>query len=462
MKQVWSIARLTFREGIRMRVVLVFLIVLVFLVLRMPFALRGDETLAGRLQNFLAYSLGALSLMLSVATVFFSCATLSNEFRDRSLHMVVTKPVSRFQILLGKWLGVNLLNLLILLLCGGAIYGLAYYVRTRPAEFVRDRYVVRDVVWTARAVATPAVPVEEITERAERRVREMRETGEIAPGQEHHALNEQVKEGIQRWRLVPAGYSTRFRFENLTPPETDDAIFQIRYKIIGQPLPPDEMLTVGFRFIDPETNMPLGMGEFKEQRSTNVHQFLVRAQPVIKDGVAILEVTNPMVDRGTGILFDGTRSLLLLYRVASFEQNYLHALLLIIMRLALLSALGVFFSVFVSFPVACLCTGSIYVMCLGLPFWLDSIGADITGSLPSIDPFGTWGPAIRSFLVPAVKFLFPNFGRFDGAEPLIQGEYISPVLIGQCFMHTVLYGGLILLGLGWLIFERREVAEVQV
>jgi len=177
MRRALAIARLTFAEGVRMRIVLVFLILLVFLVLRMPFALRGDDTLTGRLQNFLAYSLGALSLLLSLATVFFSCATLTNEIKERSLHLVVTKPVTRFQILVGKWLGVMLLNLLIVALCGGAIYGLAYFIQSRPEQFERDRLQVRDVVWTARLAARPTVPQEEIVQEAARNVQERIDRG---------------------------------------------------------------------------------------------------------------------------------------------------------------------------------------------------------------------------------------------------------------------------------------------
>lgn len=138
MKRVWAIAWLTFQEGIRMRIVLVFLIVLGVAVLRLPFALKGDETLSGRLQTFLAYSLGALSVFLGLATAFLSCATLTNEIRTRSLHLVVTKPVTRFQILAGKWLGVNLLNVLMLALSGATIYGFAVYIKNQPELFVRD------------------------------------------------------------------------------------------------------------------------------------------------------------------------------------------------------------------------------------------------------------------------------------------------------------------------------------
>ena len=177
MRRVLAIAWLTFFEGVRMRIVLVFLVVLAFLVLRMPFALRGDETLTGRLQSFLAYSLGALSLLLSLATVFFSCATLTGEIKERSLHLVVTKPVSRFQILVGKWFGVNLLNLLIVVLCSGAIYGFARFIRSRPEQFERDRLQVRDVVWTARVAASPTVPTKEIATAAAEDVQQRLQRG---------------------------------------------------------------------------------------------------------------------------------------------------------------------------------------------------------------------------------------------------------------------------------------------
>ena len=49
MKPILAIGRLAFWEGIRMRIVLVFIVVLIFVVLRLPFALRGDETLALKL-----------------------------------------------------------------------------------------------------------------------------------------------------------------------------------------------------------------------------------------------------------------------------------------------------------------------------------------------------------------------------------------------------------------------------
>ena len=49
MGRALAIARLTFWEGIRMRIVLVFLAVMLLFLVVMPFWAKGDETLAGRL-----------------------------------------------------------------------------------------------------------------------------------------------------------------------------------------------------------------------------------------------------------------------------------------------------------------------------------------------------------------------------------------------------------------------------
>lgn len=462
MSRVLAIARLTFWEGVRMRIVLVFLIVLVMLVLYMPFALRGDDTLAGRLQQFLSYSLWALSMFLSLATIFFSCSTLSNEFKQRSLHMVVTKPVARGQILVGKWLGVNLLNVLIVAICGAAIYGFAAYVRSQPAAFERDRTMVRDVVWTARYAASPVAPPD-LVERAAQDVRARIETGEVDRDQAPVALRQRHKELVTEWRTVPNGEYRIYRFENLEPPEDPDTRIQIRFSARGSPLPMDEMLDIGWMFWHPIEDRPL-MPEpvFTQERTGQRHQFLVNARAVIHDRQAELRVINPFEPGApTRVIFEGADSLEILYKVGSFEANYVKALLLILLRLALLSAVGLMFSVFVSFPVACLCVGAFYVLCLGYPFWMESIGANLQYVSANVDPYGAWGPYVRMLLVNLLWLLFPDFWQYGGTGPLVDGEYIDTTLVSATIVRTLVYG-LILLGVGWLVFRNREIAQVQV
>lgn len=461
MKPLLAIARLTVREGIRMRIVLVSLILLVLLVLYMPFALRGDETLAGRLQNFLAYSLGALSLLLSLATIFLSCSTLTTELKECSLHLVVTKPVTRFQILAGKWLGVCGLNLLIVVLCGAAIYGFATFLRTRPEQFRRDRLKVRDVVWTARYAARPVVPPG-LHEQARADVRGRVERGELEPGLEAGQVKARVDELLRRWRAVDSGDVRVYEFRDLAPPEREDTVIQVRFKAIATPLPADELVTLGWVFLDPQTGAPLHEPTYTTERSGGRHQFLVTAASVIRDGQAALMVLNPYDPQNlTTVLFEGADSLQVLYKVASFESNFLKTLGFIGLRLALLSALGLFFGVFVSFPVACLCSAAFYLVCLGMPFWLESIGANLEVVMPAADPYGAWGPYVRAVLVTLLRGLFPDFTKYDGAGLLIEGEYVSYALLGWGLLRLLGYG-LLVLGAGWLIFRAREVAGITV
>jgi hypothetical protein len=464
MKRVLAIARLTFAEGIRMRIVLVLLVLLVGLMVAMPFTLRGDETLAGRVQNFLAYALGALGILLSVATVFFSCATLTRELETRSLHLVVTKPVSRIQILIGKWLGVNMLNLVIMLICGAAIYGFASFLASKEESFTRDRYKLRDVVWTARVAANPVPPFDDMRRAAEQYVQEQLSSGAITPDRQREAVADRLKQSLKQWRAVGNGQFRFYRFENLPAPQREDAVYQVRYKIRITPLTTAESAPVEWMFCNPETGAWLQPAPQRIiTRSDRTEQFLARADYIVRDGEALLWCGNPydqMVDKT--FHFDGQDNLQLLYQVGSFEANFAKALLLIFFQVALLSALGIFFGVFVSFPVACLCVSACFVLSLGMPFWLESIGEDLQVFNPSSDPYGYLGPIVRPILIPLMKFAFPDFIRYSGTAQLVEGEYIPIALLLESLLRTVVYGGALLLLPGWLLFSTKEVAEVNV
>ena len=202
MTRALAIARLTFWEGVRMRIVLVVVIVLALLVMNMPFWLHGDETVSGRLQNFLDYALNAVSICLALATVFLSCNTLAGEIKSNVIHLVVTKPVNRFEILVGKWLGVMALNLMLLALCGAAIYFFAVYLRGLPVQNERDRRKLDDTVWIARYAATPKMP--DFTAEAERSVKQRINEGSLRSEDEALAVRQERDKLRDQWLVVPA------------------------------------------------------------------------------------------------------------------------------------------------------------------------------------------------------------------------------------------------------------------
>ena len=47
---------------------------------------------------------------------------MSHDIDSYQLHMVVSKPVARWKLWLGKWVGINLINIALLLFAGIAVY----------------------------------------------------------------------------------------------------------------------------------------------------------------------------------------------------------------------------------------------------------------------------------------------------------------------------------------------------
>lgn len=463
MKNILAIARLTISEGVRMRIVLVFVVVLLFIMLRLPFSLHGDETVSGRLQTFLSYSFSAVSVLLGISAVFLACATLTQDIKNHTIYLVLAKPVSRFQILAGKWLGVNMLMGLLVILATLTIYGFAVFIKSRPTEFARDELQLRDVVWRARIAAEPTPP-EELHKAAEDWVvSEMKQGTTFARGPAF-AVAERYKEELGAWRTIPPGTANIYFFDNLIAPREEETAIQIRYRLRGQPLNLDMNVPVSFAFVDPDEPQ-VGLSEWHpvSGRSMMRHQFLVRGKRVIKDGRCALVLKNDTLPPGKLIVhIEDEDGLQILYNVGSFEENYAKAVLLIVAQIAFLSALGLFLGAWVSFPVACMGVFTLYLISMAMPFVLESIGANLEYRTVDVDPYGHFGPAIRAVLVPFLKVALPNFWEYDGARRLIGGEYISYDVMGRALAHTILYGGVLLLLPGWLIFRSREVAGVQV
>jgi ABC-type transport system involved in multi-copper enzyme maturation permease subunit len=139
MKNIWIIARMTFREAIRRRIVLTGLVLgLVFLTVfnigfRLVFvnAYTPAPGVDGALTNIInSEGLNALALAGLYAVTFLSAAmgallgadTLSGEIISGTIQTIVTKPVRRSDVVLGKWLGFAiLLALYSLLMSGGTV-----------------------------------------------------------------------------------------------------------------------------------------------------------------------------------------------------------------------------------------------------------------------------------------------------------------------------------------------------
>ena len=151
---VFIIARLTFLEAVRRRILLAaFLLGVAFLLLysfgfymmrtqigsQRPITNSVSEiALQSGIDNFLTLAgLYAVNFLAIAMGALVSADTLAGEIGSGTIQALVTKPVRRAQIVLGKWLGFAGLLALYLVLMVGGVMAVAYAL---------DGYIVPNVV----------------------------------------------------------------------------------------------------------------------------------------------------------------------------------------------------------------------------------------------------------------------------------------------------------------------------
>src|SRR5881392_1457777 len=117
-------AWLTWKAAFRFRLFLVIAVLLLGAVVGLPLLVKDDGTARGFTQILLTYTLSVITALLGISTLWLSCGTLARDLEECQMQVVAVKPVGRWQIWLGKWLGIVTLNAALLALAGGCVYGM--------------------------------------------------------------------------------------------------------------------------------------------------------------------------------------------------------------------------------------------------------------------------------------------------------------------------------------------------
>src|SRR5512144_1674985 len=136
MQRLLAITSLTWKAAFRFRLFLVVTVLLLACVVGLPILIKDDGTARGFTQILLAYTLSSITALLGLSSLWVACGTLARDIEECQMQMVAVKPIARWQIWLGKWLGIMSLNAVLLGISGAAVYGLLQYRATRlpPAE----------------------------------------------------------------------------------------------------------------------------------------------------------------------------------------------------------------------------------------------------------------------------------------------------------------------------------------
>lgn len=129
MRGPWCIAVYTWREGIRKKTLVGFLILsLLFIFGATVMSAFLDQTTVGDADTDIDLKLmkdicvTTISIFGMLITIFISASVVPNEVENKVIYTVLSKPVRRIQYLLGKFMGVQMIVLVNLLLMAGLFF----------------------------------------------------------------------------------------------------------------------------------------------------------------------------------------------------------------------------------------------------------------------------------------------------------------------------------------------------
>jgi hypothetical protein len=459
MQRLLAIAGLTWKAAFRFRLFLVVAVLLLAAVIGLPILIKDDGTARGFTQILLTYTLGVIAALLGLSTLWLSCGTLARDLEECQMQVVAVKPIARWQIWLGKWLGILSLNAALLALSGASVYGLLQWRATRlPPEQQR---ILRNEVLVARSSAKERSYDRDIETETDQQLAERLKTSpvdKVNVPEVRRQLREQVKAGYQivppatyrRWEIdlgfarhflanQPLHLRVKFNAANHSSSGTFGAYWQV-----GVP-----QQTKLWRNEEPMSLAP-----------DTFHEFEIPPNLFDDKGVLSIVYINP---NNTTLLFPLEDGMEVLYPEGGFALNYVRGLGIIFCWMALLAALGLAAASFLSFPVAAFFSLALLTMALSSGTLANALSAGtVVGYNEETGVAGK--SALDVVLLPtfrALLWLINLVKDFSPIDSLSAGRNISWMELGRAFGQIVLLLGGVIGLIGIAIFNRRELATAQ-
>ena len=451
MQRLLAITWLTWKAAFRFRLFWVMAVLLIGSVIVLPIVIKDDGTARGFTQILLTYTLSVVTALLGLSTLWLSCGTLARDIEENQMQMVCVKPVARWQIWLGKWLGLVTLDAVLLAVAGACIFTLLQW-RARELPAAQQR-ILREEIFVARGSIKEKQP--DLEAEVERVFREETKNAPISNPAAANAAKAILRK--QRKDLAVAPNSMRRWTIDLGLRKNllrDQPLF-VRVKFYA--LATNQLGT--FRTVldvgVPES--PRHDRQYLSLSENTVHE--IKIAPNLWDNAGVLTVNLENRDRVT-LSIPNDDGFEILYREGGFALNFARALAIILFWLALLAALGLAAASFLSFPVATFVSASLMMVALSSGTLASVVeSGTITGTNEETGETGK--SALDLVLVPLFKGLLQIFKLVEGFSPidaLSTGRSVEWTTVGAAFVQIVLLlGGAVAL-FGIAVFTRRELA----
>ncbi len=406
-----AIAVLTLKEAFRSRLILSLALAVALSVVLVPLTIKSDGTAEGLVRISLQYSLTIVSWLLALGTVWAACRTAALDIEERQIHLVVTKPVGRAQIWLGKWIGVLIMDAALLAGAGLLDYAVVRHVTRAKSGDAGDILATRRVILPQQWKGTPIV---------------------VQPGES------------REWRFnlpvnLPVNQPFMVRFAVKSPRQL-------------------EMKPLALRWLSPGRLSPFA--HESSIQAAGFHSFPMPVNTIPDDGTLVLTCVNAQTEPPAVITFAGADSLAVLVDAGTFERNMLRAVLVLFCKLAPLAALGVTAGCLLSMPVATFAACAVVVFAMfGGFIKMAATDPDVTAYRP-IPTFAKFDSLFRAQFR-AFDAVVSPLRQFDALDLLPRGELVPWKMVGRAFMVLVVaYSGIPAIA-GILLFRRRELGLPQ-
>jgi hypothetical protein len=458
MQRVLAIASLTWKAAFRYRLFWVMSVLLVGAVVGLPLLIKDDGSAQGMTQILLTYTLSAISALLGIATLWLSCGLLARDIEECQMQVVSVKPIARWQIWIGKWLGILSLDAVLLALAGASVFAV---LQVRARQLAPDQQkILREQIFVARSAAKERQQdlkpmIDQVMQKQLQRIKGTELT-------EHDILElrNQVSNEVSAIRQeIPPGYGRVWRIDLSSVKSTiQDQPLQIRVKFHTPNPNPDATYETLWQVGSPESAHSVRFAEILPADS--FQEFNVPANLLDANGRLVIACIN---SSDTPLLISDDDGFEVLYREGSFGLNFVRGLGIVFCWLALLATIGLASASLLSFPVAAFF--SLAVLCLGLSTGILSTVAEqntIFGFNTATSKFNH--STIDYIVVPIFKgslWLVTLVQGFSPIDALSSGRSITWSQLGLAVTQIIVLLGGIFCVTGIILFTRRELATAQ-
>ena len=459
MQRILAISWLTWKAALRFKLFLVIAVLLILAVVGLPLVIKDDGTARGFTQIILTYTLSAITALLGLSTLWLSCGTLARDIEECQIQVVATKPIARWQIWIGKWLGIVSLNAALLAISGACVFGLLQWRATKlPAG---EQKILREQVLVARGAAKEKNYDAEIDAESARVLQERLKSSPV-DSVNLPEVQKQIREQVKaEYQVVQPGYSREWQIDlNFAKNYLHDQPLQLRVKFNAAQKSSSGTYLALWQVGTPETTNFWQTETPMSLAPDTVHEFQIPPNLFDTNGVMTILFFNP---NGTALLFPLEDGMEVLYPEGGFALNFARGLAIIFCWMALLAALGLAAASFLSFPVATFFSLAMLVVALSSGTLTDAVESGSVGA--GNEETGAAGHSGGDVvLIPMFKGMLTIINlvqNFSPIDSLSSGRAITWEELGLAFAQIVLLPGGVIALAGIALFQRRELATAQ-